>query len=56
MPQVMALRASGRLKVSVTIGPSRATSTSSLVEAGFSTSSDLLQWDGIESSAPEEEF
>jgi hypothetical protein len=31
MPQVMALRASGRLKVSVTMGPSRLTRTSSEV-------------------------
>src|ERR1700682_3196355 len=31
MPQVMAFRASGRLKVSVTMGPSRVTRTSSEV-------------------------
>src|SRR3954464_8838151 len=33
MPQVMALRASGRLKVSVTMGPSRATRTSAFESA-----------------------
>src|SRR4051812_29472186 len=54
MPQVMALRASGRLKVSVTIGPSRSTKTSgTFVESMVDTGEFFRRIGGAQMVTPE---